>query len=73
MVNDLDYEDIQFSVPKKKGFSSIEHKNNICINVLCYENDLTYLVYVSNEKCENSMDLLMIIGKNVTLCLYQRF
>ena len=40
MVNDLDYEGIKFPV-SKKDFSKIEQKNNICINVFCYENDLT--------------------------------
>ena len=34
----------------------------ICINVFCYENKLTF--YVSNQKFENSMDLLLVIGEN---------
>ena len=38
MVNDLDYEGIEFS--------RIAQKNNFCINVFCYENGLTYPVYV---------------------------
>ena len=46
MVNDLDYEGIKFPV-SKKDYCKIEKKNNICINVFCYENDLTYPVYVS--------------------------
>ena len=48
MVNDLDYEGIKFPV-SKKDYSRIEQKNNICINVFCYENGLTYPVYGSNE------------------------
>ena len=49
MVNDLDYEGIEFIV-SKKGYSKIEKKNNISINVFCYENDLSFLVHVSDEK-----------------------
>ena len=49
MVNDLDYEGIEFAF-SEKGFNKIEKKNNICINVFCYENNLVYPVYVSNEK-----------------------
>ena len=56
MVNDLDYEGIEFPV-FKNDFSNIEKKNNICINVFCYENNLVYSVYVSNEKFKNCMDL----------------
>ena len=37
MVNDLDHKDIKFSV-SKKDYKKIEQKNNICINVFCYEN-----------------------------------
>ena len=35
-------------------------KRNICINVFCSENDLTYPVHVTNEKFKNCMDLLLI-------------
>ena len=59
MVNDLNYEGIDFPV-SKKDYSKIEQKNNICINVFCYENYLVYPAYVSNETFENCMDLLMI-------------
>ena len=38
----------------------LNKKNKIFINVFCYENDLTYPVFVSNEKFENYMDLLLI-------------
>ena len=43
MINDLNYEGIEFPV-SKKDYCKIEKKNNICINVFCYENDLTYPV-----------------------------
>ena len=41
MVNYLDYEGIKFVV-SKKDFSTSGKKDNICINVFCYENDLVY-------------------------------
>ena len=49
MVNDLDYEDIECPVSKKEC-NKIEQKNNFCINVFSYENNLIYPVYVSDEK-----------------------
>ena len=58
MVSDLDYIDITFPVSKRDN-SKIEQKNNICINVLCY--DLVYPAHVSHEKCEIFMDVLLII------------
>ena len=59
MVNDVDYEDIQFPV-SKKDFNKTEKKNNICFNVCCYENNLVYPVYVSAQNFEECMDLLMM-------------
>ena len=44
MVNNLGYVDIKLPV-SKKHYSQIEQKNNICINVSSYENDLVYPVY----------------------------
>ena len=58
---------------QKKYYCKIEQKNNICINVFCYENNLVYPVYVSNKKFENCMDLLMITNvkrKKISLCVY---
>ena len=63
LITDLDYKGIEFPV-SKKDFSKIEVKNKICINVLCYENKLTYPVYISDQKFKNSMDLLMISNEN---------
>ena len=59
MVNDLDNNAIEFPV-SKKDFRKIEKENNICINDFCYENGLTYPVYVSDQKFANCMDLLVI-------------
>ena len=51
-VNDLDYDGVGFPV-REKDFSKIETKNNICINVFCYENKLISPIYVSDKKLEN--------------------
>ena len=59
MVNDLDYMGITFSV-SWKDIGKIEKKNNFHFNLLCYENDLAYPVYVSDQKFKSCMNLLMI-------------
>ena len=41
-------------------YCKIEQKINICINVLSYENDLTYPGYVLDKKFECCIDLLVI-------------
>ena len=63
MVNDLDYKGIEFPV-SKKDCSEIEKKNNICINVFCYETNMVCPAYVSNGKFENCMNLLIITDKS---------
>ena len=55
----LDYDDIEFPV-QEKDFNKIEVKNNICINVFGYENELVFPIYVSDQKFEDSMDLLLL-------------
>ena len=69
MINDLDYEGIKFPV-SKKDFCRIERQNNICINVFCSKNGLTYPVYVSDQKFHNSMDLLLIADKSKSHYVY---
>ena len=69
MVNDLDYESIEFPV-SKQDYCKIEQKNNICINVFCYEDSLTYPVYLSNEKFENCMKLFMITDASKSHYVY---
>ena len=63
LINDLNYDGIEFPL-SEKFFSKIETKNNICINAFCYENKLIFPIYVSDQKFENSMDLLLIIDEN---------
>ena len=49
LISDLDYYGIEFPV-QEKDFNKIEVKNNICINVLEYENELVFSIYVSELK-----------------------
>ena len=69
MINDLDYDGINFPI-SKNDYCKIERQNNICINVYCYENGLTYPVYVSDQKFHSCMDLLLITDKNKSHYVY---
>ena len=46
---------------QEKDFDKIEVKNNLCINVFGYENRLVFQIYISDQKFQNSMDLLLLI------------
>ena len=65
----LDYGEIEFPV-KEKDFNKIEVKNNICINVFGYENKLVFPIYVSDQKFEDSMDLLLLIDDDKSHYVY---
>ena len=45
----LEYEGIEFPV-SRKIFRKIEKKNNVCINVFCYESNLVYPVPILGQK-----------------------
>ena len=45
---------------EKTLLARLKKKINICINVFCYENRLTFPIYILNQKFENSMDLLLV-------------
>ena len=47
-----------------KILARLKKKNNICMNVFCYENKLTYPVYVSDQEFKNCMDFLLISNEN---------
>ena len=66
---DLDYHGIEFPV-WEKDFSKIETKNNICINVCCNENKLVFPIDISDQKYQNSMDLLLVIDGNKSHYVY---
>ena len=69
IINKLDYVGIKFPV-SKKAYCKIEIQNNICINVFCNKSGLTYLIYVSNQKCKDCMDLLLISDENKSHYVY---
>ena len=60
---------IEFPV-EKKDFEKTEIQNNICINVFCYENEIVFPVYISDQKFKGSMDLLLLIKDNKSHYIY---
>ena len=63
LANNLNYVGVEFPV-REKDFSKIEKKSNICINVYYYENKLTFPIYVSDQKLDNLMNLLLVNDEN---------
>ena len=55
---------------QEKDFSKIEVKNNICINVFGYENELVFPNYVSDQEFEDSVELLLLIDDDKLYILY---
>ena len=49
----LNYYGIEFPT-QEKDFNKIEIKNNICINVFGYENELIFPIHISDQKFEDS-------------------
>ena len=69
LVNDLNYDGVGFPV-REKDFSKIEEKNNISINMYCFEKKLTFPIYISDQKFENSIDLVLVIDQNKSYYVY---
>ena len=63
LTNNVDYDGIGFP-GREKDFSKIEMKNKICINVYCHENKLVFPIYISDQKFESAMELLLAIDEN---------
>ena len=59
MIKKLDYSEIEFPVATKQ-YNKIEKQNEININVFGYENKQPYPIYISKEKYEKHMELLLI-------------
>ena len=55
---------------QEKDFSKTEVKNNICINVFGYENELAFPIYISKQKFKDSMDLLFLIDGDKSHYVY---
>ena len=53
---------------QEKDFSKIEVKNNICINVFGY--GLVLPIYISDQKFEDSIDLLLLIDDDKSHYVY---
>ena len=62
-VENLDYSGIEFPVATKQ-YNKIEKQNEININVFGYEDKQPYPIYVSKEKYEDHMNLLLLITEN---------
>ena len=58
-INNLNYENINFPVTVK-DYHKIELQNNMNINVFGYEDKQPYPIFISKEKYENIMNLLLI-------------
>ena len=58
-VDKLDYSNIDFPV-SVKHYNKIEKQNSINISVFGYENKEPYPIYVSKEKYEDHMELLLV-------------
>ena len=55
---------------QEKDFSKIEVKSNICINVFGYEDELVFPIHYSDQKFEDSMDLLVLIDDDKSHYVY---
>ena len=64
-----DYDGIEFAM-QEKDFSKIEVKNNICINMFGYENGLVFPIDISDQKFEDSIDLLLLTDDDKSHYVY---
>ena len=55
---------------QEKDFSKIEIQNDICINVFGYENELISPIFISEQKFEDSMDLLLLFEDDKSHYVY---
>ena len=63
------YQGVDFPL-SKNDYGKIEVLNKININVFCYKNKVVYPVYLSDQKFDDSMDLLLISNKFVSDYMY---
>ena len=61
---------MELSFPCKKTITKIEMKNNICINVFGYEDELVFSIYIADQKFKDSMDLLLLIDDDKSHDVY---
>ena len=72
-IEKLDYSSIEFPVTVKQ-INKIEKQNNICINLFGYEEKQKFPIYISKEKYQDHMELLLITeGENKHYVLIKDF
>ena len=72
-VEKLDYSGIEFPVSVKQ-YNKIEKQNSINVNVFGYEEEQPYVIYVSKEKFDSCLNLLLITkGEVKHYCLIKDF
>ena len=72
-IEKLDYSSIEFPVTVKQ-INKIEKQNNICINLFGYEEKQKFPIYISKEKYQYHMELLLITeGENKHYVLIKDF
>ena len=72
-VEKLDYSGIEFPVSVKQ-YNKIEKQNNIRVNVFGYEEKQKYPIYLSKEKFNHCLNLLLITeGEKKHYCLLKNF
>ena len=69
VVKKLNYKNVDFPV-SKKDYGKVEVLNEINVNVFCCENKMVYPVYLSNQKFDDSIDLLLISNKFISHYVY---
>ena len=68
LIKALDYTTFQFPV-KSNDYNKIEKQHNININVFGCENELNYPIYVSKERFNDHLNLLLITNENNQHCV----
>ena len=57
---------------QNKILVKLKQKITFCINAFCYENKLTFPMYIWDQKFENSMDLLIIMDDSKSHYVYNK-
>ena len=65
----LNYDETEFPL-QEKDCNKIEVNNNIYINMSGYENGIVFPIYISDQKNEDSMDLLLLIDDDKSHYMY---
>jgi len=71
-IKHLDYSNVEFPV-KVNYYNKIEKQNNININVFGYENKQKFPIYISKEKFNDHLNLLLISNEEKQHVLIKDF